>query len=61
MGMRQLGGQTVILNQSDMQLGRGESIADTAQVISRFADIAMLRTGLHETLSELAAHAQCQD
>ena len=57
MGMRQLGGQTVILNQSDMQLGRGESIADTAQVISRFADIAMLRTGPHETLSELAAHA----
>ncbi len=58
MGMRQLGGQTVILNQSDMQLGRGESIADTAEVISRFADIAMLRTGPHETLSELATHAQ---
>lgn len=57
MGMRQLGGQTVILNQNDMQLGRGESIADTAQVISRFADIAMLRTSPHETLSELAAHA----
>jgi ornithine carbamoyltransferase len=57
MGMRQLGGQTVILNQSDMQLGRGESIADTAEVISRFADLAMLRTGPHETLSELAAHA----
>ena len=57
MGMRQLGGQTVILNQSDMQLGRGESIADTAEVISRFADMAMLRTGPHETLSELAAHA----
>lgn len=57
MGMRQLGGQTVILNQSDMQLGRGESIADTAEVISRFADMAMLRTGPHETLCELAAHA----
>ena len=57
MGMRQLGGQTVILNQSDMQLGRGESIADTAEVISRFADLAMLRTGPHETLSELATHA----
>ena len=57
MGMRQLGGQTVILNQTDMQLGRGESIADTAEVISRFADIAMLRTGPHETLGELAAHA----
>lgn len=57
MGMRQLGGETVILNQTDMQLGRGESIADTAQVISRFADIAMLRTGPHETLNELAANA----
>jgi ornithine carbamoyltransferase len=57
MGMRQLGGQTVILNQNDMQLGRGESIADTAEVISRFADMAMLRTGPHETLKELAAHA----
>lgn len=57
LGMRQLGGQTMVLNQSDMQLGRGESISDTAKVISRFADIAMLRTGPHETLSELAAHA----
>ena len=58
LGMRQLGGQTMVLNQSDMQLGRGESISDTAQVISRFADVAMLRTGPHETLSELARHAQ---
>jgi ornithine carbamoyltransferase len=58
LGMRQLGGQTMVLNQSDMQLGRGESISDTAQVISRFADVAMLRTGPHETLTELAAHAQ---
>ena len=57
LGMRQLGGQTMVLNQSDMQLGRGESIADTAQVISRFADIAMLSTGPHEKLSELARHA----
>ena len=57
MGMRQLGGETVILNQSDMQLGRGETIEDTARVISRFADIAMLRTGPHETLTELARHA----
>ena len=57
LAMRQLGGQTMVLNQSDMQLGRGETIADTAQVISRFADIAMLRTGPHATLSELAAAA----
>lgn len=57
MGMRQLGGETVILNQTDMQLGRGETIDDTAKVISRFADIAMLRTGPHETLTALAAEA----
>ena len=57
LGMRQLGGQTMVLNQSDMQLGRGETIADTAQVVSRFADIAMLRTGPHETLLALAEHA----
>ena len=55
--MRQLGGQTMVLNQSDMQLGRGESIADTAKVISRFSDIAMLRTGPHETLCKLARAA----
>ena len=54
LGMRQLGGQTMVLNQSDMQLGRGESIADTAQVVSRFADIAMLRTGAHDNLMALA-------
>ena len=58
MGMRQLGGETVILNHTDMQLGRGESIADTAQVLSRFADIIMLRTGPHNTLTELAVDAQ---
>ena len=57
LGMRQLGGQTMVLNQADMQLGRGEPIGDTAQVISRFADIAMLRTGPHETLVELADNA----
>ena len=57
LAMRQLGGQTMVLNQSDMQLGRGETIGDTAQVVSRFADIAMLRTGPHDTLSALAEWA----
>lgn len=57
LGMRQLGGQTMVLNQADMQLGRGEPIGDTARVISRFADIAMLRTGPHETLMALAENA----
>ncbi|MGC6535522.1 MAG: ornithine carbamoyltransferase [Parvibaculales bacterium] len=55
--MRQLGGQTMVLNQSDMQLGRGESVSDTAQVLSRFSDVVMLRTGPHETLTELAAES----
>ncbi len=57
MAMRQLGGETIILNSADMQLGRGESIADTARVLSRFADAVMIRTGAHETIAEFAAHA----
>ncbi|MEC9367640.1 MAG: ornithine carbamoyltransferase [Pseudomonadota bacterium] len=55
--MRQLGGQTIVLNRSDMQLGRGETIADTAQVLSRFVDIIMIRTGPHTNLTELAGNA----
>lgn len=52
--MRQLGGQTIMLNQNDLQLGRGESIADTARVLSRYADAIMLRANAHATLLELA-------
>jgi ornithine carbamoyltransferase len=55
--MRQLGGQTIALNHTDLQLGRGESIADTARVLSRYADAIMLRANAHETLLELARHA----
>ena len=55
--MRQLGGQTIALNHGDLQLGRGESISDTAQVISRYADAVMLRANRHETLEEFAANA----
>ena len=43
-GMRQLGGDVVVLNSSDMQLGRGETIEDTARVMSRYVDAIMLRT-----------------
>lgn len=57
MAMRQLGGQAISLNQSDMQLGRGETVADTAEVMSRFSDAVMIRTGAHETLTEFAQHA----
>ena len=55
--MRQLGGQTIALNHTDLQLGRGESIADTARVLSRYLDAIMLRANKHETLVELAENA----
>ena len=55
--MRQLGGETLLLNGSDMQLGRGETIADTARVLSRYVDAIMLRSSSAEKLEELAAHA----
>jgi ornithine carbamoyltransferase len=57
MAMRQLGGDTIVLNSNDMQLGRGESIADTARVLSRYVDAIMIRTDDHEKLQELAEYA----
>ncbi|MEO0635398.1 MAG: ornithine carbamoyltransferase [Pseudomonadota bacterium] len=56
-GMRQLGGETLILSPNDTQLGRGETIADTARVLSRYVDAIMIRTGPHDRLSELAKYA----
>jgi ornithine carbamoyltransferase len=56
-GIRQLGGDAVILTQHDTQLGRGETIADTARVLSRYCDAIMLRTTKAENLLELAKHA----
>ncbi|MGI9409388.1 MAG: ornithine carbamoyltransferase [Hyphomicrobiaceae bacterium] len=55
--MRQLGGQTIVLNHSDLQLGRGESVADTARVMSRYADAVMLRSNSHDALLEFAENA----
>ncbi|MDZ4843671.1 MAG: ornithine carbamoyltransferase [Hyphomicrobium aestuarii] len=55
--MRQLGGQTITLNNTDLQLGRGESIADTARVLSRYIDILMIRSNTQATVDELAEHA----
>jgi ornithine carbamoyltransferase len=55
--MRQLGGEPIMLTGQEMQLGRGETIADTARVLSRFVDAIMIRTLDHETLTELARHA----
>jgi len=57
LAMRQLGGSTVVLESSSSQLGRGESIADTARVMSRFADVIMIRTDHHRKAEELAQHA----
>ena len=55
--MRQLGGQTIALNHTDMQIGRGEPISDTAKVLSRYVDAIMIRANKHETLTELAKHS----
>ena len=56
-GMRQLGGETIMLTGREMQLGRGESIADTARVLSRYVDAIMIRMLDHDAMRELAAHA----
>src|SRR5262245_4857743 len=55
--MQQLGGQTTVLTGQEMQLGRGETIADTARVLSRYVDAIMIRTLDHEVLTELARYA----
>ena len=55
--MRQLGGDVLMLTGQEMQLGRGETIADTAKVLSRYVDAIMIRTGDHRTVAELAANA----
>jgi ornithine carbamoyltransferase len=55
--MRQLGGETLLLPAGDMQLGRGETVADTARVLSRYVDAIMVRSKSHENIQELAAHA----
>lgn len=54
---KQLGGDAIVLTSRDMQLGRGETVADTARVLSRYVDAIMIRTDAHEKLLELAAHA----
>lgn len=55
--MRQLGGRTIALNHTDLQLGRGEPVSDTAKVLSRYVDAIMIRANKHETLTELAEHS----
>jgi len=56
-GVRQMGGSTMVLSGADMQLGHGETIADTARVLSRYVDLIMMRTFEEDTLLEMAEHA----
>jgi len=56
-GVRQMGGQTMVLSGADMQLGHGETIADTTRVMSRYVDLIMIRTFEEATLLEMAEYA----
>ena len=56
-GVRQMGGETMVLSGSDMQLGHGETIADTARVLSRYVDLIMIRTFDESVLIEMAEYA----
>ena len=56
-GIRQLGGEPIVLEPSGTQLGRGETVADTARVLSRYVDAIMIRTTKEEKLLELAEYA----
>jgi len=56
-GMREMGGNPVVLQKDDLQLGRGETVADTARVLSRYCHAMMLRAYHHNTLVELAQYA----
>ena len=56
-GIRQLGGSALVLSGADMQLGHGETIADTARVLSRYVDAIMIRTFGEDILQEMADHA----
>ncbi len=57
-GMRQLGGSAIYLNTRDSQLGRGESVEDAAQVISRMCDVVMIRTFEQDTIERFAKHSR---
>ena len=56
-GMRELGGETIVLSSGDMQIGRGETPSDTAKVLSRYVDAIMIRALDHEFVRQLAAAA----
>ena len=56
-GVRQMGGQTMVLSGADMQLGHGETISDTARVLSRYVDLIMIRTFDESVLLEMAQYS----
>ncbi|HYG97399.1 MAG TPA: ornithine carbamoyltransferase [Solirubrobacterales bacterium] len=56
-GVAELGGHPVVLRENEMQLSRGESVEDTARVLSRFVDAIVIRSGSHQTVTELAEGA----
>ncbi len=57
-GVAELGAHPVVLRGDEMQLSRGESVADTARVLSRYVDAIVIRSGSHDTVAELAAEAE---
>ncbi len=57
-GINQLGGHAIVMNSENMQLGKGETVADTAQVLSRMVDFIMIRSNAHQTIVELAKHSK---
>jgi ornithine carbamoyltransferase len=57
-GVAELGANPIVLRETELQLSRGESIGDTARVLSRFVDAIVIRSGSHETVAELAASAE---
>src|SRR5579883_2928205 len=57
LAMRELGGETIMMTGQEMQLGRGESLADTARVLSRYVDAIMIRILDYKDMTELARHA----
>ncbi|MFV0322410.1 MAG: ornithine carbamoyltransferase [Alphaproteobacteria bacterium] len=57
LAMKQIGGETIVTSSRDMQLGRGETLGDTAQVLSRFVDAIMIRSDNHDKIHELAKYS----
>jgi ornithine carbamoyltransferase len=56
-GINQLGGHAIVMNKNDMQIGKGETISDTAKVLSRFVDAIMIRSNSHQTILDLAKNS----